>query len=127
MENFRNFEAGPDPFGRMWRAQFKYLQTAISIRHCDSVDVCYVLESGEERIRKTVVIPHAGIRAYTTRAGRTMSDTLCSRIAACKIREMIETAEDLDKDFLVLTPREIEEYDGAVKKWEDEWVKEHAA
>src|ERR1019366_9778378 len=127
MENFRDFEAGPDPFGRMWHAQFKYLQTAISIRHSDSGDVCFLLESGEERMKKTVVIPHAEIRAYTTRAGRTMSDTLCSRIAMCKIRHMIETAEDLDKEFLVLTPREIGEYDAALKKWEDEWVKKHAA
>ena len=127
MENFRDFEAGPDPFGRMWHAQFKYLQTAISIRHSDSVDVCFLLESGEERMKKTVVIPHAEIRAYTTRAGRTMSDTLCSRVAMCKIRHMIETAEDLDKEFLVLTPREIGEYDAALKKWEDEWVKKHAA
>src|SRR5271166_6388838 len=119
MENFRDFEAGPDPFGRMWHAQFKYLQTAISIRHSDSIVVCYILQSGDERMKKTVVIPHAEMRAYCERAGRTMSDTLYSRIAMCRIRHMIETAEDLDKDFLVLTPREIEEFDGAVKKWED--------
>jgi hypothetical protein len=127
MENFRDFEAGPDPFGRTWHAQFKYLQTAISIRHSDSIDVCYVLESGGERMKKTVVIPHAEMRTYCQRTGRTMSDTLCSRVAMCQIRHMIETAEDLDKDYLVLTPREIEEFDSTVKKWEDEWVKQHAA
>ena len=49
MENFRDFQMGPDPFGRTWHALFKYLQTGISIRHSDSVDVCFVLESGEER------------------------------------------------------------------------------
>lgn len=127
MENFRDFEAGLDPFGRMWHAQFKYLQTAISIRHSDSIDVCYILTSGDDKIVKTVVLPHAGMSAYTTRAGRTMSDTLCSRIAACKIRHMIESAEDLDKDYLVLTAREIEQFDATVKKWEDEWIKKHAA
>jgi hypothetical protein len=39
MQNFREFEAGPDPFGRMWSVQFKWLQTAISLRHSDSIDV----------------------------------------------------------------------------------------
>lgn len=127
MENFREFEAGPDPFGRMWQATFKYLQTAISIRHSDSVDVCYILESGDERMIKTVVLPHADLRTYMEKAGRKLSDTLCSRIAACEIRRVIETAEDLDKEYLVLSPARVAEYDAAVKKWEDEWVKAHRA
>jgi hypothetical protein len=29
MQNFREFEAGPDPFGRTWRVKFKWLLTAI--------------------------------------------------------------------------------------------------
>ena len=127
MENFRDFDLGPDPFGRMWHAQFKYLQTGISIRHADSIDVCFILTSGEEKMVRTVVISHPEMRTYTTHSGRTMSDTLCSRIAACKVRNMIETAEDLDKEYLVVTPKEIEDFDKKVKAWEDEWVRQHAA
>jgi hypothetical protein len=127
MENFRDFDAGPDPFGRTWHAQFKYLQTGISIRHSDSVDVRYVLENGEERMQKTVVIQNADIRAYCDRAGRILSDSLCSRIAVCKLRYVIETAEDLEKEYLTVTPHEIEEYDAKIKKWEDDWVRKHAA
>ena len=44
MLNFRQFEAGPDPFGRKFQVYFKWLQTAISIRHADTVDVKFVLE-----------------------------------------------------------------------------------
>jgi hypothetical protein len=127
MENFREFEAGPDPFGRTWRAQFKYLQTAISIRHSDSVDVCFVLSNSGETFQKTIVIQHADLRAYAARTGRTISDTLCSRLAMLKLRRVIETAEDLEKDYVHLTSREIEEYDSQLKKWEEAWVKEHAA
>jgi len=127
MENFRDFQAGPDPFGRKWHALFKYLQTAISIRHSDSVDVRYVLENGEERVQKTVVIPNAEIDAYSKRTGRPVSDTWCSRIAMCKIRDVIETAEDIEKDYLTVTPSEIEQYDAAIRKWEEEWVRTHAA
>jgi len=42
LENFRNFEAR-DPFGEVWEVTFLGLQTAISIRHSDSVDVKFAL------------------------------------------------------------------------------------
>ena len=126
MENFRDFEAGPDPFGRKWHAQFKYLQTGISIRHSDSVDVRYILGSGEESAQKTVVIQNADIRAWAARTKRPVSDPWCSRIAMCKLRYAIETGEDLEKDHLPVTAREIEDFDSKIKKWEDEWGK-HAA
>jgi hypothetical protein len=127
MENFREFHVGPDPFGRTWHVFFKYLQTGISIRHSDSVDVCFVLENGEETIRRVVVIPHGDLRAYAERTGRKISDTLCSRIAALKITDVIQNAEDLEKEFLPVMPKEIADYDAAVQKWEGEWVKAHAA
>ena len=127
MENFRDFEVGPDPFGQKWQAHFKYLQTGISIRHSNSVDVRFVLDSGSAQIQKTIVIQNADIRGYATRTGRKVSDAWCSRIAMCKLRYVIETAEDLEKDYLPVTAREIEEYDSAIKKWEDEWVSKHAA
>jgi hypothetical protein len=132
MENFRDFKAGPDPFGRLWHAQFKYLQTGISIRHSDSVDVRYVLDNGEvdngkAQVQKTIVIQNADIRAYAARTGRPVSDAWCSRIAMCKLRYAIESAEDLEKDHLQVTAHEIEEYDSKIKKWEDEWGGKHAA
>jgi hypothetical protein len=127
MENFRDFEAGPDPFGRMWHAQFKYLQTGISIRHSDSVDVRYILTAGEESVQKTVVIQNADIRAWAARTKRPVSDPWCSRIASCKLRYVIETGEDMEKDYLPVTTQEIEEFDSKIKKWEDTWGKEHAA
>ena len=61
------------------------------------------------------------------RTGRTVSDSWCSRIALCKLRYIIETAEDLEKDYLPVSAHEIEEYDSKIKKWEDEWGKKHAA
>jgi hypothetical protein len=127
MENFRDFAAGPDPFGQTWHAHFKYLQTGISIRHSNSVDVCFVLENGSERMLKTVVIPNADIRAYADRTKRAISDPWCGRVALCKLRYIIETGEDLEKDYLQVTAREIEEFDTLIQKWEKEWVKGHAA
>lgn len=127
MENFRDFDAGADPFGQKWHATFKYLQTGISIRHSNSVDVCYILDNGTEQLQKVVVIANPDIRAYSARTGRPINDAWCSRIAMCKIMRIVETAEDLEKDYLLVTPREIEEYDSKIKAWEEGWVKQHAA
>ena len=127
MENFRDFHVGPDPFGRTFHVQFKYLQTGISIRHSDSVDVCFILEDGVEKMQRVVVINHADLRDYAEKSGRKISDTLCSRIAVCKLRDVIENAEDLEKEYLLVSRNELAEYDSMVKKWEEEWVKAHAA
>lgn len=127
MENFRDFHVGPDPFGQTWHVMFKYLQTGISIRHSDSVDVRFVLHNGTDGMQKTVVLPHADIRAYANRTGRGITDALCSRIAMLKLRQAIENAEDIEKDYLLMTPGEIEQFDSAIKTWEGEWVKQHAA
>ena len=61
MENFRQFEVGPDPFGRSWLAQFMWLQTAIAMRHSDSVDVKFRLVSGDSVTEKIVVLMHPGL------------------------------------------------------------------
>lgn len=128
MENFRDFEAGPDPFGRKWHVLFKFLQTAISIRHSDSVDVRFILSNGEESMQKTVVLRNADLRAWAAaQSGRRISDTWCSRVAMCKIRRAVETFEDIENDYMQVTPREIEEFGAAVKAWEEDWVRKHAA
>ena len=131
MENFRDFSLGPDPFGRTWHVQLKYLQTAISIRHSDSVDVCFILESGgnlnAKRLIRTVVIPHAEIRAWSHKTGGQISDPWCSRIAYSKLSDSLLTGEDIDKEYLVVTPKEIDEFADAIKKWEAECLKSRAA
>jgi hypothetical protein len=55
----RLFEAGPDPFGRMWKVQFRWLQTGISIRHADTVDVNFWISTdGSEPEEKVIALPH---------------------------------------------------------------------
>lgn len=127
MENFRDFQLGPDPFGRTWHVRFKYLQTGISIRHSDSVDVCFILESGGETAHKVVVLSHPELREFAKRTGRAISDAWCSRLAFCKLKQATENGEDLDNEYLIVTPRELEEYDAAIRKWEAEWIRTHAA
>jgi hypothetical protein len=111
MENFRQFEAGPDPFGRMWKVEFKWLQTAISLRHSDTVDVKFVLHDEETRVQKTVAMPHLDLLQLSKKTGRTMTDAWCSRLAALHLKHIIETGEDMEKDLVTVSARELAEYD----------------
>jgi hypothetical protein len=104
MLNFRQFEAGPDPFGRKFQVMFKWLQTAISIRHSDTIDVKFVLvDENEGRTEKTIAMQHADLMTVSNETGRKMDDPWCSRLAAAHLIHLIETGEDMEKDLVTMT------------------------
>ena len=87
MENFREFEAGPDPFGRSYRIMFKWLQTAISIRHSDTIDVQFLVDDGTRIIKRTLAMNDADLKAHAKKTGRMIDDAWCSRLAASHLAE----------------------------------------
>jgi len=103
MQNFREFEAGPDPFGRTWSVQFKYLQTAISIRHSDSVDVKFILRVDDTKTDKTIALMHPDLLELSEKTGRPLTDPWCSRLAALYLKRLIETGEDMEKRLVTPT------------------------
>jgi hypothetical protein len=111
-EHFRRFEVGPDPFGRNWIVQFRWLQTGISIRHADTVDVKFFLkcDDGTEE-EKVIALPHAALRQVSEERNRILTDPWCLKIAALHVRRMLETAEDIEKTVVTLTAAEIADYD----------------
>jgi hypothetical protein len=111
MLNFREFEAGPDPFGRKFQVFFKWLQTAISIRHADTVDVKFVLadENGGQT-EKTIALPHADLQHVSRESGRPMDDPWCSRLAAMHLLHLVATGEDMEKNLVTVTPADLKRY-----------------
>jgi hypothetical protein len=108
----RLFEAGPDPFGRMWKVQFRWLQTGISIRHADTVDVKFAVTSdGIGPEEKIVALPHPALLDLVSRKGRKLTDPYCMRLAALHLRHMIETSEDMEKTLVTVSPEELAAYD----------------
>jgi hypothetical protein len=108
----RLFDAGPDPFGRTWKVQFRWLQTGISIRHADTVDVKFFLTpDGGELEEKVIALPHSALLKITLEHGRKLSDPYCMRLAAAHLRHMIETSEDMDKTLVTLSLRELDDCD----------------
>jgi hypothetical protein len=108
----RLFEAGPDPFGRMWKVQFRWLQTGISIRHADTVDVKFAVSSdGIDPEEKVIALSHPALLELTAKNGRKLTDPYCMRLAAAHLRHMIETSEDMEKTLVTVSPAELAAYD----------------
>jgi hypothetical protein len=123
MRNFRQFEAGPDPFGRKFQVFFKWLQTAISIRHADTVDVKFVLvDENEARTEKTIALPHAGLLTAAREIQRPLDDPWCARLAAMHLIHLIETGEDMEKDLVTLSLADLRRYAAAEQNAEREAV-----
>ena len=90
-ENYRRFQAGPDPFGRIWQVEFRWLQTAISIRHADTVDVKFVLwTDGEERQERVLALPHAGLLELSQKERASAHRSLVPEAGRFHLKHMIE-------------------------------------
>ena len=113
MLGFREFEAGPDPFGRKFQVMFKWLQTAISMRGADTVDVRFILtDEHGGRSEKTIALPHASLLEVSRETNRNMDDPWCARLAALHLLRMVETGEDMEKDLVTVMPADLKRYAG---------------
>ena len=117
---FREFEAGPDPFGRKFQVMFKWLQTAISLRCADTVDVRFILtDENGGRTEKTIALPHASLLEVSRGAGRDMDDPWCARLATLHLLHVIETGEDIEKELVTVMPADLKRYVGELARSEE--------
>jgi len=113
MQNFRQFEAGPDPFGRKFQVFFKWLQTAVSIRHSDTVDVKFILQDENGgRTEKTIALPLPALLTVSRETDRKMDDPWCSRLAELHLLHLVKTGEDMEKDLVTVTLPDLKRYAG---------------
>ena len=113
-DNFRRFEAGPDPFGRVWQVEFRWLQTGISIRHADTIDVKFIVwtegpeTEQEPKQEKIVALPHPALLALCEKTGHALTDSWCMKVAARHLTYMFTSGEDLEKTLVTLSPADLE-------------------
>lgn len=111
IHNFREIQMGPDPFGRTWRAHFRWIQNGISIRHADTVDVKFGVATGEEPFEERIVaLPHPALLAVSKRVGHPLTDPWCMKLAALHLVHMFKTGEDFEKTLVTVLPEELEHY-----------------
>jgi len=114
-DNPRHFEAGPDPFGRNWSVKFRWLQTAISIRHADSVDVKFAIACGDgAEEEKVIALPHSALLSLAAEQKREMTDPWCMRLAGVHLKRMIETFEDMEKTLVTVSSGDLAAAAGVV-------------
>jgi hypothetical protein len=124
METFRQFEAGPDPFGRTYQVLFQWLQTAIALRHADTVDVKFILTGdGGARTGKTIALPHPDLLEVGGAMGRTVDDPWCARLAAAHLRYLVETGEDMEKDLVTVPRPDLERHAAEIARREEAAVR----
>lgn len=111
MLNYRQFEAGPDPFGRKFQVFFKYLQTAISIRHADTVDVKFVLEDDSgAQTEKIIGLQNADLLRLSRETGRPLDDPWCGRLAEKHLLYLVSTGEDMEKSLVTVPYPDLQRY-----------------
>jgi hypothetical protein len=116
LDNFREFHAGPDPFGRTWQVHFDWLQNGISIRHADTVDVKFGISTGGEPFEERIIaLPHPALLAATKNTGHALTDPWCMKIAALHLKHMLETGEDLEKTLVTVPESDIEQHAREIK------------
>jgi len=107
VQNFRNFETGPDPFSRTWKVTFRWQQNAVSIRHADTIDVKWTLECEGETKDKIVALPLPILLNVSNDSGRAITDSWCIKLAGCHLIDMIATWQDMDKELVTCSVDEI--------------------
>lgn len=118
MENFRRFEAGPDPFGRTWHVEFRWLQNAITIRHADAIDLSFVLHQGEDAEEKVISIPMPSLLELSHRGNRPITDPWVMKLAAVHLKHMIETDVDMDKILVTMSAEDLSRANTTLDEWQ---------
>jgi len=85
--------------------------------------VAFVLEdeSGARNV-KTVALPYPDLLRATAAAGRDVDDSWCSRLAAMHVLGLVETGEDMEKDYITVPPADLERHAAALRREEQEAV-----
>ena len=113
--NSRHFKV-TDPFHRDWDVEFRWLQTGISIRHADTVDVKFELRSGGQTQEKVIALPHPLLLELSKSSGVQLTDPWCMRLASAHLRIMLRTGEDMDKILVTLSLADLERAHQSVAK-----------
>jgi hypothetical protein len=115
LDDFRHFEA-TDPFGRAWQVDFLWQQNGISIRHADTVDVKFELDSNGLHLSRVIALAHPALLELSRQSGHPVTDAWCSRLAARHLAGMISTGEDLDKAVVTPTLETLGKHQAALER-----------
>jgi len=103
--NDTNFEVTSEITSERCTVEFRWLQTGISLRHSDTVDVKFLV-NGQGKV---IALPHAALERACREARVPLTDPLCRRLAARHLEVVLRTGEDSEKELITLTPERVAE------------------
>ena len=74
-----------------YHCRFVYLQTAISLRHSDTIDVKFLVNG----TGVVVALPHTAWEEYKRQKGRGLRDEEAAQVAATLLREALECSDNV--------------------------------
>lgn len=111
IENFRRFQTEADPFGRVWDVEFRWQQNGISIRHADTVDVKFnIWTIDEPKQERVIAMNHPDLLRLSAELHRPLTDAWCMKLAALRLKHMIETDEDMEKTLATVPYPELKRH-----------------
>ena len=106
--DYRDFQVRSSLTQQDYHCQFVYLQTAISLRHSDTVDVKFLVNG----TGVVVALPHTAWVEYQHRTGQPLTDGHASEVAASLLQEALERGDDIE--LLDLSPTTAQVLDKAL-------------
>ncbi len=90
--DYRDFQARSPLNGQEYACRFVYLQTAISLRHSDTVDVKFLVNGSGV----VVALPHRAWVQYRACTGREITDDQAAQAAATLLKEALERGDNIE-------------------------------
>jgi len=90
--NYRDFHTKSVLTAQDYHCLFVYLQTAISLRHSDTVDVKFRVNGAGV----VVALPHTAWGTYRQKAGQPLTDARATEVAAGILKESLERGDDIE-------------------------------
>jgi hypothetical protein len=106
---YREFVTRSSLTRQEYKCRFVYLQTAISLRHSDTVDAKFQVDGSGV----VVALPHTAWSEYQKRTGQTLPDELAATVAALLLQEALERGDAIE--LLDLNPTAGEVVDKALE------------
>jgi hypothetical protein len=101
----RRFEVVSPLTGTTYHVEFRWMQTGISLRNSDTVDVKFLV-NGAGRI---VALPHGALERACRLQGVPLRDELCVRLAAEHLGRALENGEDDGAEILTVPDSRVQE------------------
>lgn len=108
--NYRVFQVRSRLNGQLYSCHFHWLQTAISLRHSDTIDVKFLV-NGKGVV---VALPHTAWVQYKEKTGRMLTDEQAATVAATLLKAALERGDNIELLPLTPTAEEVVELAAAV-------------